>query len=274
MMRRARCAPPSIFRRTRSASTARWSFRTCWACASRGSCSGRCRSRSRVRRRRSTRGISISRHGAPANRARRTGRRTMRRRGRSSKGNPHEPDWLADCARHCGRRAVAGADADCRDGPPGTHRHGDLRGDRPDRADLRAAAIGAGRSALMPIPNQTALVTEVKQDCLTRGVIPSPQTSNRDSFQITGRVAWRLRDKGAKLVLKNAAQNGYTLEDGPYAGARVSHDAIAFSDGWADCLTNAGPPANGNGPTWQWTATGPPAPGTVIDPYDLDATAP
>ena len=126
----------------------------------------------------------------------------------------------------------------------------------------------------MPIPNQTALVTEVKQDCLTRGIIPQPQTSNRDSFQITGRVAWRLRDKGAKLVLKNAAQNGYTLEDGPYAGARVSHDAIAFSDGWADCLTNAGPPANGNGPTWQWTATGPPAPGTVIDPYDLDATAP
>jgi hypothetical protein len=119
--------------------------------------------------------------------------------------------------------------------------------------------------------DQTPLVSATKNDLLARGIIPAPQTNNGHAAEITWRVAWALRANGAKLFIKSVAQNGWTVETGPHAGQRYSHDTISFPDGWADCLVNAGPPANGNVPAWQWTAGPPPASGTVADPWDLDA---
>jgi hypothetical protein len=123
----------------------------------------------------------------------------------------------------------------------------------------------------MPVSNQTALVAQIKADLITRGVIAPKQSDNGDAAEITWRVAWALRDKGAKLIRKAPAQNGWTAEAGPYAGQRFSHDSIAFSDGWVDCLASAGPPANENRPVWQWTAG---ASASVADPFDLDALEP
>ena len=122
----------------------------------------------------------------------------------------------------------------------------------------------------MPIPNQTALVTQIKDDLIRRRVIPNPQQDNGDSFQICARVAWALKDRGAKLIGKTSpAQNGWTIEDGPRQGQRVSHDSLAFPDGWVDLLASAGPPSNENRPVWQWH-TEPPS-GYFVEPYDLDA---
>jgi hypothetical protein len=117
-----------------------------------------------------------------------------------------------------------------------------------------------------------AFVAQVKAALVAKG---QTFTTNCDAFAITGRVAWALRSQGAKLFKKSAAQNGCTIPSGPRAGERYSHDAISFPNGWADLLTSAGPPANVNGPGWQWTpgvrsATDP----TVADPFDLDAGAP
>jgi hypothetical protein len=119
--------------------------------------------------------------------------------------------------------------------------------------------------------DQTPLVAATKSDLLARAIIPAPQTNNGHAAEITWRVAWALRANGAKLFVKSVAQNGWTVESGPHAGERYSHDTISFPDGWADCLVNAGPPANGNVPAWQWTRSAPPAPGSVADPWDLDA---
>src|SRR6188474_2120392 len=79
-----------------------------------------------------------------------------------------------------------------------------------------------------------AFVQAVKDDLVQRGVIPTPQVTNCDAFQITARVAWYLRAQGAKLIPKTPAQNGCT-----WLGVRYSHDAIAFADGWADLLVGA-----------------------------------
>ena len=125
----------------------------------------------------------------------------------------------------------------------------------------------------MGTPNQQGTVAFIKADLITRGIIPDPQTSNDHSVQITARVAWATRDQGAWLIRKSAAQNGAWLT---IRGERVkvSHDAIAYPDGWVDCLVGAGPPQNTNGPTWQWHPTGPPTLDTVIAPVDLDAGVP
>lgn len=112
-----------------------------------------------------------------------------------------------------------------------------------------------------------ALVAKVKTEALAAGRLRVPAQDNCDAFQITVRVAWALRAEGAKLFLKNAGQNGCTY----YNGVRYSHDAIAFPDGFADVLASAGPPANENRPSWQFTAGGPPNPALVADPFDLDA---
>jgi hypothetical protein len=119
-----------------------------------------------------------------------------------------------------------------------------------DRLDALAARSGA-------------FVQAVKNDLVQRGVIPTPQRDNCDAFQITARVAWRLRAQGARLIPKSAAQNGCT-----WLGVRYSHDAIGLNDGWVDLLVGAGPPQNVNGPAWQFTP-GPPAMGPA--PFDLDA---
>jgi hypothetical protein len=126
----------------------------------------------------------------------------------------------------------------------------------------------------VPIPNQTALVSDVKDDCITRDIIPVPQQDNGDSAQICWRVAWELKSQGALLIKKSGSQNGWIAEDGPYIGQKFSHDAIQFADGFADCLISAGPPDNTNTPTWDWHDGPPPAPDSVCVPWDLDSDMP
>jgi hypothetical protein len=117
--------------------------------------------------------------------------------------------------------------------------------------------------------NHLALVQETKATLVARG---QAFATNCDAFQITARVAWALRAEGAVLIKKSAAQNGCV-----YLGQKYSHDALQFSDGWADLLASAGPPANVNTPTWQWTAgaTNTADATKYAPPVDLDAgTAP
>ena len=114
----------------------------------------------------------------------------------------------------------------------------------------------------MPIPDQTALVKKIKDELIAKG---QTFTTNCDAFQITGRVAWALRGQSAMLIVKTPGQNGCTWTN----GVRYSHDAIAFSDGWVDCLEGAGPPLNTNQPSWQWhpnVQTGP-----LAAPFTLEA---
>lgn len=126
----------------------------------------------------------------------------------------------------------------------------------------------------MPVPNQTALLGQIKTDLLARGIIPQNPTDNRTPFEITSRLAWALRGQGARLIRKASGQNGYTVESGPRAGERYSHDAISFPDGWVDCLASAGPPANENRPAWGWTdAVRDPNSANTAEPFDPDAAA-
>jgi hypothetical protein len=115
----------------------------------------------------------------------------------------------------------------------------------------------------MPIQDQTVLVKRIKDELIAKG---KTFNTNCDAFEITGRVAWALRDQGARLIVKTPGQNGCTWTN----GVRYSHDAIAFSDGWVDCLVSAGPPLNTNGPSWSWTAG--PSTGPLAEPFDLDPT--
>ena len=114
----------------------------------------------------------------------------------------------------------------------------------------------------MPIPDQTALVKKIKDELIAKG---QTFTTNCDAFQITGRVAWALRDQSAMLIVKTPGQNGCTWTN----GVRYSHDAIAFSDGWVDCLGSAGPPLNTNQPSWQWHSNLITAP--LAAPFTLEA---
>ena len=113
----------------------------------------------------------------------------------------------------------------------------------------------------MPISDQTALVKRIKDDLIAKG---QTFASNCDAFQITGRVAWALRAQGAQLIVKTPGQNGCTWTN----GVRYSHDAIAFSDGWVDCLEGAGPSLNTNKPSWQWHAA--PTTGPLAAPFNFD----
>lgn len=123
----------------------------------------------------------------------------------------------------------------------------------------------------MAVGNQTALVSAIKRDCLIRGIIGVEQTSNREPFEIVARVAWHLRSAGALLLRKSPSQNGYTIERGSHTGLRVSHDSLAFPDGWVDCLANAGPPSNVNAPAWQWHDSAAPPESTTVGPWNIDA---
>jgi hypothetical protein len=126
--------------------------------------------------------------------------------------------------------------------------------------------------ASVPIPSQVPLLEQIKRDLLARGIIPPNPTDNRTPFEIISRLAWALRGQGARLLRKAPAQNGYTIESGPHAGERYSHDAISFPDGWVDCLANAGPPANENRPVWGWTdAVRDPNNASTAEPFDPDA---
>ena len=127
----------------------------------------------------------------------------------------------------------------------------------------------------MPIPSQVPLLEEIKRDLLARGVIPPNPTDNRAPFEIISRLAWALRGQGARLIRKAPAQNGHTIESGPHAGERYSHDALSFPDGWVDCLASAGPPANENRPVWGWTdAVRDPNNANNAEPFDPDAATP
>jgi hypothetical protein len=124
----------------------------------------------------------------------------------------------------------------------------------------------------MPIPNQTAQLAQIKSELLARGIIPQHPTDNRTAFEIISRLAWQLRGQGAKLMKKGPAQNGYTIESGPHAGERYSHDSLSFPDGWVDCLASAGPPANENRPAWGWTNVArDPNDANFVEPFDPDA---
>ena len=124
----------------------------------------------------------------------------------------------------------------------------------------------------MPIPNQSALLAQIKADLVARGVIPANPNDNRAPFEIISRLAWALRAQGARLMKMAPAQNGYTIESGPHAGERYSHDAISFPDGWVDCLASAGPPVNENRPSWGWTnVVRDPGAANTVEPWDPDA---
>lgn len=114
-----------------------------------------------------------------------------------------------------------------------------------------------------PAYAQQSVVVDTKADLLARGIIPNPQHDNCDAFQITARVAWKLRASGARLIEKNPAQNGCT-----WNGIRYSHDAIQFPGGFVDVLHSAGPPANVNGPAWDFVAG--PSNGLTVEPFDMD----
>lgn len=117
-------------------------------------------------------------------------------------------------------------------------------------------------AAQAPTPrNQKPLVEATKAALVAKG---QTFTTNCDAFQITGRVAWALKDQGAQLLTKTDAQNGCVWQ-----GRKYSHDVITFATGWADLLRSAGPPANVNEPDWQCTASGPSA--GAVAPIDLDA---
>ena len=125
-----------------------------------------------------------------------------------------------------------------------------------------------GRDAILmePTKDWKGLVVTIKADLEARG---QTWKTNCDAFQITGRVAWALRNHGALLIKKHQPQNGcYAVNNAP----GVSHDAIAFPDGWVDCLVDAGPPENRNVPAWGWhPSAAPPPPTSVVAPWDLDA---
>jgi len=131
-----------------------------------------------------------------------------------------------------------------------------------------ALALLVAAPAAAQTPNHKALVELTKAALVAQG---QAFTTNCDAFQITARVAWVLRSEGATLIKKSAAQNGCV-----YLGQKYSHDALQFADGWADLLASAGPPANINTPTWQWTAgaTNTADATKFAAPVDLDAGAP
>lgn len=105
-----------------------------------------------------------------------------------------------------------------------------------------------------------ALVAEIKNWLVARG---QKWETNEDAAQITWRVAYAMRDKGAKLIVKAPTQNGAV-----YQGVKYSHDAIAFPNGWVDCLVSAGPDKNLNIPAWGATGTDPTA--RLVPPFDIN----
>lgn len=113
------------------------------------------------------------------------------------------------------------------------------------------------------IEDRSDLVRQIKARLVARGVIPSPQTTNEHAAAITWRVAWELRAEGARLILKRPGQNAAIAPN----GERYSHDSIAFPGGYVDCLHSAGPPANVNGPAWDFTDSDH---GPTAAPFNLD----
>lgn len=108
--------------------------------------------------------------------------------------------------------------------------------------------------------NNLNIVQQVVGELQARGVDTAGPCG---AFQITKRVAWRLRDEDAGLLSKPAGNNceGYSV------------DVVAYRDGQIyDVLADAG---NGNGPLWN--DAGRVDPGRwrpAIDPVDEPAKEP
>lgn len=106
----------------------------------------------------------------------------------------------------------------------------------------------------------TAIVAEIKQQLEARGV---SLLGPCGAFEITKRVAWRLRDVEAGLLQKSTgnACEGFAV------------DIIAFPDGSiVDCLVNA---ENENRPAWNPNGAVDPARWRpAIDPGDGEAPVP
>ena len=106
----------------------------------------------------------------------------------------------------------------------------------------------------------THVVSDVKARLVTSGKDLSGPCG---AFQITGRVAWILRDQGIGLIHKNPGQNGCSADFGRYAV-----DALMVKDGrgW-DILVNA---ETENKPAWNALAN-PVDPELWRAPFDMDA---
>ncbi len=90
-------------------------------------------------------------------------------------------------------------------------------------------------------------VQAVKDQLVAQGVNLSGPCG---AFQITGRVAWRLRAQGWGLIAKSPGQNGCDV-----AGGRYAVDAIMLQDGTTiDLLINS---ETENTPAWQQVGSAP-----------------
>lgn len=140
---------------------------------------------------------------------------------------------------------------------------------------LAAAPLAAQDPAYAA--DRQLVVEQVKQELLTRGysfVIMDPPTddgseaSRCSAFEITKRVAWRLRAEGVGLVAKAPGQKGCTVGQG-----RFSHDALMYPGGNAiDILEGS---ETKNKPAWNGTGAQPPANWRApFDPGDTPVTPP
>lgn len=121
------------------------------------------------------------------------------------------------------------------------------------------------------------LVARIKAELEARG---QKWENNCNAWQITARVAWELRDEGARLIEVSEAAN-HCLWDGRF----YSIDKIAFPGVWVDILGSAGPPLNLNNPQWDTNVSigsntlwppfnlDPVVPPVVVDPEDPPPTA-
>jgi hypothetical protein len=99
-----------------------------------------------------------------------------------------------------------------------------------------ASADEAPADALSKHPDQSNIISQVKNDLISRGIDLSGPCG---AFEITKRAAWILRSSGAGLLSKPSGNNcqGFSV------------DVIVYSDGYAyDILSDSG---GNNGPTWQ-----------------------
>jgi len=90
--------------------------------------------------------------------------------------------------------------------------------------------------------DRTAVVAAVKADLVARGIDISGPCG---AFQITGRVAWLLRDEGWGLLHKNPGNNGCSTNGDRYAVDFLVHNP---SGQGVDMLINA---ETENIPAWQ-----------------------
>ena len=109
--------------------------------------------------------------------------------------------------------------------------------------------------------NDRAFVASIKADLERRGVIPTNPVDNFTPFVIAAAYAWERRGQGA-MLLKKPSGNRFEFD-----GQGYSIDVVSFSDGEADILGSAGPPANANIPMWDWRPK--PRSADAVPPFDI-----